>query len=242
MSSILEALKKAESESPPRERVEMRAGRLALNAAPRPERRRRFKWLLLAGGVMAAVGVAVWFLKPVRTVTSSAHIQSYRITPPGSAAPREATGQALHRTPVQTPAASRRGSPPPKRTADRKPVPGPSESAPAPQRKAAPSAVKAANPSGREAVKPSATRTAARKTATKKSAVPPTPVYQHSGHGLTLQAIAWDPDARKRFAVVNNQIVREGQSVERKVVERIAEDEIIVAQGGKRWKIEFRIE
>ena len=37
----------------------MRAGRLALNAAPRPERRRRFKWLLLAGGVMAAVGVAV---------------------------------------------------------------------------------------------------------------------------------------------------------------------------------------
>jgi len=42
--------------------------------------------------------------------------------------------------------------------------------------------------------------------------------------------------------VVNNQIVREGQSVDGKLVERIAEDEIVVARGGKRWKIEFRID
>jgi len=241
VSSILEALKKAEAEAPRKDRVEIRSGKLALDVARRPDRRSWLRWLLLAAGV-TAVAVAAWFLKPTRPVHTAANIQSYRITPPKKTTPRREPGQIHHKPAAQTPGASSRGPTQSRDTAGRQPVRGPVTPPPSPQGRVAPAAVQHAGPSDRTPTRGPATRTTSRKATSRTSTAPQTPVYQRSGHGLTLQAIAWDPDARKRFAVINNQIVRQGQSVDGKLVERIAEDEIIVAQGGKRWKIEFRIE
>jgi hypothetical protein len=241
VSSILEALKKAEAEAPRKDRVEIRSGKLALDVARRPERGPWLRWLLLAG-VVTAAAVAAWLLKPSRPVSTTANIQSYRITPPKNTTPGKAPGQVRHKPAAQPSGASRHGPMQPENTDGRGPARGPATPRPSPQRRVAPAAVQHTGPSDSTPTRGPATRTTSRKATSRTSTAPRTPVYQRSGHGLTLQAIAWDPDARKRFAVINNQIVRQGQSVDGKVVERIAEDEIIVAQGGKRWKIEFRIE
>lgn len=241
VSSILEALKKAEAEAPRRERVRIRSGRLALDVPRRPERRLRLRWLLLAGGITAAAAAA-WLLKPDRPASTTANIQSYRITPPKNTTPRKVPGQTRYQPAAQTPRTSSHDSMPAQNAAARQPVRGQVRQPPSPQRRVAPAAVQRTKTPRNLPDSGPATRTASRKTASRKSAAPRTPVYQRSDHGLTLQAIAWDPDARKRFAVINNQIVRQGQRVDGKLVERIAEDELIVAQGGKRWKIEFRIE
>ncbi len=250
MSSILEALKKAEAESPSRDPVQVRAGKLTLGVQRTPSPRRRLGWIAPAGVLLLAAAGALWLFRPQHRVQSAANVQAYRITapdgprtPPARTAPKATAGggstnqaggpetraaghaaapPSAHSNAARTaaPAVRRPQSPPPQqRTQVRR--------APAPARQPRPAA-----------------GTAPRTTGTARSArrAPAEPVYETSSSGLTLQAIAWDPDARKRFAVVNNQIVREGQSVNGKLVERIAEDRIIVARGGRRWKIEFRID
>ncbi len=251
MSSILEALKKAEAESPSQDPVQVRAGKLTLGVQRTPRRRRRLRWVAIAGLLLAAAG-ALWFFSPHRQVQTTANVQSYRITAPAeppTASTRASGARTTGREPVQRTAA---------------PVARPVKSAPAPAARpsagsgaARPAATQSHRhppvPQNRIQVRPApapaplrrpAAGTTPRTTGTAKATrrTPAGPVYERSSPGLTLQAIAWDPDARKRFAVVNNQIVREGQSVDGKVVERIAEDGIIVARAGRRWKIEFRID
>ncbi|GEM_PF-931228 len=251
MSSILEALKKAEAESPSRDPVQVRAGKLTLGIQQTPRPPRRLRWIAVAGVLLAAAG-ALWLFRAHRRVQTTATVQSYRITTPAGtpkASTRASGTRASGRESAQRTAA---------------PVARPVKSAPAPGARppAGPGAVRPAAaqphrhppvPQKRSQARPApapaplrrpAAGSAPRTTGTAKAArrTPADPVYERSSSGLTLQAIAWDPDARKRFAVVNNQIVREGQSVDGKMVERIAEDGIIVARAGRRWKIEFRIE
>jgi hypothetical protein len=56
---------------------------------------------------------------------------------------------------------------------------------------------------------------------------------------LKLQAIAWSSDAAQRIAVINNHIVREGESVEGFSVTQIRQDDIIVNDGTESWRLEF---
>jgi hypothetical protein len=58
---------------------------------------------------------------------------------------------------------------------------------------------------------------------------------------LKLQAIAWSNDASQRIAVINDHIVREGESIEGFFVTQIRQDDIIVNDGTESWRLEFRL-
>lgn len=56
---------------------------------------------------------------------------------------------------------------------------------------------------------------------------------------LKLQALAWSDEVTKRMAVINGRIVREGESVDGYRVIEIHEEEVVVNQDGKSWRLEF---
>ena len=56
---------------------------------------------------------------------------------------------------------------------------------------------------------------------------------------LKLQALAWSDDAARRMAVINGRIVHEGESVDGYQVITIREEDVIVKEGGKSWRLEF---
>lgn len=56
---------------------------------------------------------------------------------------------------------------------------------------------------------------------------------------LKLQAVAWADDPGRRMAVINDRIVHEGESVDGYQIVKIREEDVIVKQGGKSWRLEF---
>lgn len=58
---------------------------------------------------------------------------------------------------------------------------------------------------------------------------------------IDLQAIAWSADPDGRFAVINNRIVREGQTVEGYTVMEIYNDEVHFRDGQREWRQVFKI-
>jgi hypothetical protein len=54
-----------------------------------------------------------------------------------------------------------------------------------------------------------------------------------------IQAIAWDEIPEQRLAVVNNSILREGDSADGASVIRIGKNDIIINENGRVWKIIF---
>ena len=59
---------------------------------------------------------------------------------------------------------------------------------------------------------------------------------------LKLQALAWSDDAVRRMAVINGRIVHEGESVDGYQVVKIREEDVILNQGGKSWRLEFGLQ
>ena len=58
---------------------------------------------------------------------------------------------------------------------------------------------------------------------------------------LKLQAIAWSDDAPRRLAVINNHIVREGETVDGFSITNIRKDDVIVNDGTTSWRLEFSL-
>ena len=58
---------------------------------------------------------------------------------------------------------------------------------------------------------------------------------------LRLQAVTWAVDPRDRFALVDNTILRKGESVKGYVVDSIHEDHVVVRKGSEKWRVEFRL-
>jgi hypothetical protein len=56
---------------------------------------------------------------------------------------------------------------------------------------------------------------------------------------LDLQAIAWSKDAKRRIAVINGHIVREGESVEGFMVNQIRQEDVVVNDGTVSWQLEL---
>jgi hypothetical protein len=56
---------------------------------------------------------------------------------------------------------------------------------------------------------------------------------------LKLQAIAWSKVAVQRIAVINNRIVREGESVEGFSINQIRQEDVVVSDGSQSWQLEF---
>lgn len=59
---------------------------------------------------------------------------------------------------------------------------------------------------------------------------------------LKLQALAWSDDDARRMAVINGRIVREGESVDGYQVMQIREEDVVVNDGGKSWRLEFGLQ
>lgn len=58
---------------------------------------------------------------------------------------------------------------------------------------------------------------------------------------MKLQAITWSKDPQKRIAVINNRILRQGDAVSGYRIATINQDDIILNDGGEKWKLLFRI-
>ncbi|MGD8493012.1 MAG: hypothetical protein PVI38_04750 [Desulfobacterales bacterium] len=56
---------------------------------------------------------------------------------------------------------------------------------------------------------------------------------------LKLQAIAWSNVSAERIAVINDRIVREGESVEGYSVNQIRQEDVVVNDGSQSWQLEF---
>ena len=71
-----------------------------------------------------------------------------------------------------------------------------------------------------------------------KKDAPPLPMLNDPS--ITLQAIAWAEDPKNRIAVINGQILREGESVEDLIIEDIKKDMVIVRKGIESKALIFR--
>jgi len=58
---------------------------------------------------------------------------------------------------------------------------------------------------------------------------------------MKLQAITWSKDPQKRIIVINNRIMRQGETVRGYRIETINQDDIILGENGEKWKFLFRI-
>ncbi len=66
------------------------------------------------------------------------------------------------------------------------------------------------------------------------------PVKQTSETGLELQAIAWATDRESRIAVINGNVVREGESIDRAMVVQIGKNVVAFKKDGEEWQQLFR--
>jgi hypothetical protein len=226
LSSILDALKRLEAERrtsgdipPPAwlDRAEVRPGRLA-----------RFQESMLIGGrkwlaagmLLAALAVAVWI--GWRTVSSS----------PQAPAPAVVSGMPEPK-PVLADVPPAQRQPP-------KPAVSPSTPASRPSVKTAP---------------PASPMPWAESHSTPVIAAPPTPAASPPALapppsdgslpplpaevGLSLQAVSWAARAQERIAVVNGQIMRQGDDIEGYTVRDIDADAVVLCRSGECHRLAF---
>jgi len=60
------------------------------------------------------------------------------------------------------------------------------------------------------------------------------------GVGFKVQAISWSEIPEQRLAVINSQVLREGDAIEEYQIQRINPDDIILQRGGKAFRLDFR--
>jgi hypothetical protein len=58
---------------------------------------------------------------------------------------------------------------------------------------------------------------------------------------IDLQALVWAPEAAARFVIINNQLIKEGGSVDNIVVVEINQDDVMLSEGSDRWHQEFNV-
>jgi cytoskeletal protein RodZ len=61
------------------------------------------------------------------------------------------------------------------------------------------------------------------------------------GSQLKLQAIALSEDASRRMVVINNRIIREGETVDGFSITKIRQEDVIVTDGTNSWRLEFSL-
>ncbi len=58
---------------------------------------------------------------------------------------------------------------------------------------------------------------------------------------MKLQAITWSKEPQKRLVILNNQILRQGETVSGYRIDRINQDDVVLSKGGGKWQLMFRI-
>jgi general secretion pathway protein B len=56
---------------------------------------------------------------------------------------------------------------------------------------------------------------------------------------VKLQAVAWSSDPERRMAVINEQVVREGYTIEGYTIATIREESVIVRKGAESWELRY---
>ncbi len=236
MSSILEALKKLETES-----VEEEPGRTtsggadagqpppAPAAGPRGSGRSVLYFAL--GFLAAACVILLVFIQPVRRTPEKS------VPAPRAPAPMKETPPPAGHAPsgeMDPPGPSATAAGPPDQPAVPSPTALRKETLPerpaAPRKETPPAAVA---PLSKPSAGPDRSSRAAPGSAVEAPAAESV---------LKLQAIAWSEDPGRRIAVINGRIVHEGQSMDGKTVDRIGKDTVVLRAGEKAWTLEFKRE
>jgi hypothetical protein len=79
--------------------------------------------------------------------------------------------------------------------------------------------------------------TGKRSDAAQETATLPADVLKNAS--LKIQAISWSETPRNRIAVVNSEIVREGESIDGYHIKQINPDDMILSKGGLDWMLKF---
>jgi hypothetical protein len=238
LSSILDALKRAERESTPN--GGMVAPRHPLSA--RSPNRQRFRWWWVLLGVVFVSGVSgliVWQVQhraapgPAASVGAApVSVKSHdKEAVPTATAPR----QAARRAPTNPPAQSITqpvAPPPPAAPPEAEPVVPPQRKTASP----APGAVSVPAAPKRPPVE-----TAAVTMQPAAASQPENEKTFRSDPRIDLQALVWAPEAATRFVVINNRLIKEGGSVGNITVVKINPDDVLLAEGSDRWHVAFQI-
>jgi len=69
---------------------------------------------------------------------------------------------------------------------------------------------------------------------------PPEPILTRlRDDAVKLQAVAWSSDPERRMAVINEQIVREGNTIEGYTIATIREESVVVRKGAESWELRY---
>lgn len=60
------------------------------------------------------------------------------------------------------------------------------------------------------------------------------------GVGFKIQAISWSDIPEQSLAVINSQVLREGDGIDGYQIQRINPDDIILQRDGKAFRLDFR--
>ena len=267
MSSILDALKKAERES-----TEGRSADLPLPAplpkrSPYPMVRRRW-WLPLGAVGLLFIGMALFWqfqrsdpsgpavvspppIPDAQTSSPPPIRQAERPEP--LPAPRKKASAVVQAPAVETAPAPGAESPavtavpvhPPQQTVRKSPPPMVAKAPPArpPETRSQP------QPSAHAPKSESANAVPSRVLPRKIDQPSPPPAASleksdktyRSDPRIELQALVWSPDAAERFVIVNDRLIKEGGSIEGIKVVRINPDDVLVSEDSKRWHEPFKI-
>ena len=271
MSSILDALKKAEREST----TDRGTGTpWPMLPTPSPSRHRRARrWWVPLGlvAVLAVSGLAVWMLRRPEATRPAA---SVAVAPPSARARDSAPPPPVAAVPAPpVTVAGKRPAPPaktpgpevsPRREGQQagpptvastpptvQPVNPPPPVAAVPPQPAVPTASvppvqtrqAAAAPQPEPEILPSAPPPAETVAANERGGAEPPDTEKNfrSDPRIDLQALVWAPDAAARFVVINNRLVKEGGSVDNISVVKINPDDVLLAEGSERWHVEFKV-
>lgn len=265
MSSILEALKKAERESA----VE-RGADTPWPAPPTGSvsywRRFRKGWVVI--GVVAGVGLVGLLIRTTRHVDPATPTASFKMpaaTPLVRQAvqPSAADGSTTNRPAAESdradPGPSNETAP--RRETDTNTTPAPvngkvsppqSEEKPTPtdRQRFAPAMQPPPPPLTRNAQpaagplpqKPPSSETAGATRSDSPIKSPETAKNFKNDPRIDLQALVWAANIEDRFVVINNRLIKEGGSVDDIVVVKINPDDVLLAEGAERWHEKFKIQ
>jgi hypothetical protein len=228
LSSILRALKKLESELPhPVDALSLpRKIDTKKTISRKAKRLLRVNVLFIAMAGVVILTVAVWFFIGQKAPWSRKSVPAVaRITPGASVVPTSKTPKINEQKMLANPAAKNKDAPKKRlKPMDR------AMSTPA----SSPIAISADNPNR-------SSKAAAIRTPSRKADRRPQPLIPIKDTGLILQAISWDKNSENRIVVINNHIVREGETVDGFLVTLIGKDDVLVREGGNEWKLMFRL-
>ena len=243
MSSILEALKKAEQEST----MDRSAG--TPWPAPRPMQSRYLKrsrrWWVLLGIVvgLCVAGVVRWQVRQpdmTRPADSMPVLPSQPLPKPYHGVPPPVAEAPKPGVPI----AEQPQTPPDKTLMDASPRQAagnaPASEVQAEKRPLRQTAVATSVPVAAPAEDP-ALRPAETAVTSQPAAARETEKRFRSDPRIDLQALVWAPESGARFVVINNRLIKEGGSLDDIIVVRINPDDVLLAEGSDRWHEVFKI-